>query len=171
MDTEENQLFTIDLEKAVICEDENLRKFLVYYLEDLLDDYFTKKHNAKKFHFNNDELKAITKIHKYTLPKSYYYLKTKERNRYDAMYDIPLHLFIERFENADFRDIRNKRNEIPHFVYGIIYYFYNDVCSEGNNMRKKWYTEVATTLNVDKDKIRTKGHNFYKELYQNLKNK
>ena len=41
MDTEENQLFTIDLEKAVICEDENLRKFLVYYLEDLLDDYFT----------------------------------------------------------------------------------------------------------------------------------
>ena len=171
MDTEENQLFTINLEKAVICEDENLRKFLVYYLENLLDDYFTKKHNAKKFHFNNDELKAITKIHKYTLPKSYHYLKTKERNRYDAMYDIPLHSFIERFENADFRGIRNKRNEIPHFVYGIIYYFYNDVCSEGNNMRKKWYTEVATTLNVDKDKIRTKGHNFYKELYQNLKNK
>ena len=81
------------------------------------------------------------------------------------MYDIPLHLFIERFENADFRDIRNKRNEIPHFVYGIIYYFYNDVCSEGNNMRKKWYTEVATTLNVDKDKIKSR----YEKSIDNIK--
>lgn len=168
MNTEENQLFTINLERAVICKDENLRQFLVYSLEEILKDYFAKKHMAKKFNFNNDEKKIIQKIYDYTKPRSFYYLKTKERNRYDAMTIIPLHKFTECFENADFRCITNKNNQIPYFVYGIIYYFYNEVCREGDNMRKKWYAEVATTLNVDKNKIRTKGHKYYTELCQNM---
>ena len=168
MNSKKEPPFYIDLDKAIICKDEELRQYLLEHISDLLNDYFTKKNKLRHYYLTDDEISCIKRIYRYSLPDTPYCLTTKKRNRYDVLKHISIEEFIECFEYANFKKVINNKGRTPYFVYGIIYYFYSQVCGERFNLRTIWYDSVSTILNISKDKIRNKGHDYYQELCQNM---